>query len=265
MAFLRFSFVYLIAGAFAIVKASTEPENKISVSGSAFSSSSSADEDPPSKSLPIDSKAAVEFAILSKAVLVKTPVSGVPGVGQYLNYLSGGPSVVAAKLAKRPFVPGVTYPILAKTTDVSSFSCWDVQLSGYYADIDNRCQIFRYCDVNGRETSFLCPNTTVFNQVLLVCDHWYNVICERSVNVAEWANSHMIGPIPIQRPPSQPCHPVINCLIDPCDKRFARCPRYPNAHCYSHCCKAYWFERNLVEVTGHCDIPVHVSGAPSDG
>ncbi|OQV14299.1 hypothetical protein BV898_11534 [Hypsibius exemplaris] len=240
------------------VNGETKPvAHKISVSGNAFSST---DQVPLSKSLPIDSKAAIEFAALTKAVLVKTPVNGVPGTEQFLNYLSGGADLVAVKMAKKPVVPGVDYPVLSQTTDVSSFSCWDVQLSGFYADIDSRCQIFRFCDINGREYAFLCPNTTVFNQVLLVCDYWYNVVCERSAYVAEWANSHIIGPLPIQwlPPLKRPCAfgQTINCLLDPCDKKIASCPRYPNAVCRSNCCQAYWFLRNGVEVTGQCHLPL---------
>ena len=35
------------------------------------------------------------------------------------------------------------------------------------------------CDLNGKRTSYLCGNTTVFNQITLVCDYWFNVDCER--------------------------------------------------------------------------------------
>lgn len=38
------------------------------------------------------------------------------------------------------------------------------------------------CDGLGRQFSHACPNTTLFQQRMLVCDHWYMVNCSRSEN-----------------------------------------------------------------------------------
>ncbi|KAJ8960518.1 hypothetical protein NQ318_013802, partial [Aromia moschata] len=37
--------------------------------------------------------------------------------------------------------------------------------------------VWHYCDLNGGQASFLCPNGTIFSQVALTCDWWYNVKC----------------------------------------------------------------------------------------
>ncbi|XP_047517579.1 uncharacterized protein LOC125057748 [Pieris napi] len=54
--------------------------------------------------------------------------------------------------------------------------------SGYYADVETDCQIYHMCDGLGRQFSYSCPNTTLFQQRMLVCDHWYMVNCSNSEN-----------------------------------------------------------------------------------
>lgn len=44
--------------------------------------------------------------------------------------------------------------------------------------------MFHICD-NGRKVSFLCPNGTIFRQSHLICDWWFRVDCERSVELYE--------------------------------------------------------------------------------
>lgn len=36
------------------------------------------------------------------------------------------------------------------------------------------------CDGLGRQFSYSCPNTTLFQQRMLICDHWYMVNCSRA-------------------------------------------------------------------------------------
>ncbi|KRT81156.1 Carbohydrate-binding protein, partial [Oryctes borbonicus] len=64
--------------------------------------------------------------------------------------------------------------------DVSNkFSCQG-RGGGYYADVDSGCQVYHMCDGLGRQFSYSCPNTTLFQQRMLICDHWYMVNCSRS-------------------------------------------------------------------------------------
>ncbi|PZC76233.1 hypothetical protein B5X24_HaOG204839 [Helicoverpa armigera] len=52
--------------------------------------------------------------------------------------------------------------------------------SGYYADVDTGCQVYHMCDGLGRQFSYKCPNMTLFQQRMLICDHWYMVNCSMS-------------------------------------------------------------------------------------
>ncbi|KAF7991461.1 hypothetical protein HCN44_008773 [Aphidius gifuensis] len=48
----------------------------------------------------------------------------------------------------------------------------------YLADRLSRCQIFYVCYGNrGNGVPMICPNGTLFNEKLQVCDWWYNVTC----------------------------------------------------------------------------------------
>ena len=79
-----------------------------------------------------------------------------------------------------PGVPGDDYPIYAETPE-TSFICDDKVSGGYYADPETECQVFHICVDQGRagnaKYSFLCPNGTIFNQEVTVCDWWFNVDC----------------------------------------------------------------------------------------
>ncbi|KAG6444327.1 uncharacterized protein LOC115439799 [Manduca sexta] len=69
-----------------------------------------------------------------------------------------------------------------------TFSC-ENRTYGYYADVDNDCQVFHICLPtqlpSGRAVtyrySFICPNETVFNQEVMVCTRPIDAIdCEDS-------------------------------------------------------------------------------------
>lgn len=75
-------------------------------------------------------------------------------------------------------LPGGSDEILEKPYK-DSFSC-EGQGYGYYADVDNNCQVFHIClpieDNEGKVTeyakwSFVCGNGTVFDQQSLTCNH----------------------------------------------------------------------------------------------
>lgn len=61
----------------------------------------------------------------------------------------------------------------------TNFSCVG-RASGYYADIDTGCELYHMCDGLGRKFSYACPNTTLFQQRMLICDHWYMVNCSKA-------------------------------------------------------------------------------------
>ncbi|XP_055373701.1 myb-like protein AA [Condylostylus longicornis] len=72
--------------------------------------------------------------------------------------------------------PGVDYPNLAEIPP-TSFNCKEQRYKGFFGDPETNCQVWHYCDLNGGQASFLCPNGTIFSQVALTCDWWFNVKC----------------------------------------------------------------------------------------
>jgi len=73
---------------------------------------------------------------------------------------------------------------------VDTFTC-DGLSYGYYADVDNACQMFHICYPvvypDGQEEmfkwSFLCPNQTMFDQSTLVCTFPLDALpCEEAPN-----------------------------------------------------------------------------------
>ncbi|KAL7049432.1 hypothetical protein ACKWTF_003695 [Chironomus riparius] len=77
----------------------------------------------------------------------------------------------------------------------SEFDCEDTE-PGYYADMENDCQIFHRC-VQGHEGvySFICPTGTRFDQRVLVCvwEHQYNFDCSQSRKYYHDSNRAFLG------------------------------------------------------------------------
>jgi hypothetical protein len=71
--------------------------------------------------------------------------------------------------------PGIPFKNIPET----SFSCQN-RGNGYYADTETGCQIYHHCDGLGRKSSYACPNATLFQQRMLICDHWYMVKCSEA-------------------------------------------------------------------------------------
>nr|XP_023012160.1 uncharacterized protein LOC111502325 [Leptinotarsa decemlineata] len=81
-----------------------------------------------------------------------------------------------------PGKPGVDYPALS-TIPKTTFNCKTQRYKGFFGDPDTNCQVWHYCDLNGGQSSFLCPNGTIFSQVALTCDWWYNVKCSSTAQL----------------------------------------------------------------------------------
>ncbi|KAF8790658.1 uncharacterized protein LOC129960349 [Argiope bruennichi] len=79
-------------------------------------------------------------------------------------------------------IPGealVDYPTF-HTIPRTAFSCIEQEYNGYYADMETSCQVVHLCQDGGVQSSFLCPNGTIFNQEKLSCQWWYKVNCANS-------------------------------------------------------------------------------------
>ncbi|GAV04516.1 hypothetical protein RvY_14785 [Ramazzottius varieornatus] len=85
---------------------------------------------------------------------------------------------------------GQDYPTLSEIPAVN-IDCASFKQPGFYADQNNRFQVFHRCDVNGNLTSCLCPNMTLFNQITLICDAFYNVDCGQSGQFQDHSNSRL--------------------------------------------------------------------------
>ncbi|XP_044259553.1 uncharacterized protein LOC123008045 [Tribolium madens] len=81
-----------------------------------------------------------------------------------------------------PGRPGIDYPALS-TIPQTSFNCKTQRYKGFFGDPHTNCQVWHYCDLNGGQASFLCPNGTIFSQVALTCDWWYNVKCSSTTQL----------------------------------------------------------------------------------
>ncbi|XP_011643637.1 uncharacterized protein LOC105431255 isoform X2 [Pogonomyrmex barbatus] len=72
---------------------------------------------------------------------------------------------------------------LIRDNIVDTFSCQN-RIYGYYADMENECQVFHVCMPQTRGSirwSFICPAETVFNQATFVCTQTESSIpCEES-------------------------------------------------------------------------------------
>ncbi|XP_014270402.3 uncharacterized protein [Halyomorpha halys] len=75
---------------------------------------------------------------------------------------------------------GRTQRVLASPDiPITAFSCSGRPI-GYYADLETNCQVYHMCGEGQRQYSYMCPNTTLFHQRMLICAHWYQVNCSRS-------------------------------------------------------------------------------------
>ncbi|GIY12241.1 hypothetical protein CDAR_225711 [Caerostris darwini] len=98
-----------------------------------------------------------------------------------LIFLSGLALSLAASRSKRAAYELPDGAELLVGAVKTSFACAN---DGYYADIDNNCQIFHVCqtvvkpDGNAEmlQWSFLCGNQTVFNQFSFTCSSYEDAI-----------------------------------------------------------------------------------------
>ncbi|OQV17709.1 hypothetical protein BV898_08166 [Hypsibius exemplaris] len=139
----------------------------------------------------------MQASLIVFAVVIGVAVGGAvngdqqPKVWDALAKLRGKGALTAEQIqALLPnSVAGKDYPNLAVIPSPRSIQCNPAK-PGFYADASaaSKCQVFDRCDVNGLLTSYLCPNATLFNQVTLICDYFFNVDCSQSASFADYSN-----------------------------------------------------------------------------
>jgi len=107
------------------------------------------------------------------------------------------PALQPAEVATVEASKGINaYPTYNTIPD-TRFSCSSKAGPGFYADSEAGCQVFHRCELSGNVTDYLCVNTTIFNQITLVCDKWYNVDCGRSLEFENFANTRLYTDKPL--------------------------------------------------------------------
>lgn len=107
--------------------------------------------------------------------------------------------------------PGTDYPVLG-TVPYTNFYCDEQPYPGFFADPETRCQTWHYCDIDGRQATFLCPNGTQFSQAVFACDWWFNVRCDLSERLYV-INSRLYGR-PTRLDPARPHRTITKQLLE---------------------------------------------------
>merc|ERR1711935_694960 len=107
--------------------------------------------------------------------------SGAPREGKQFGVVEDIDMGIKMLMMSVPGEPGVDYPILSRVPR-TEFSCTGRQPDRFYSDPETGCQVHHKCSggAAGRvflKYSSLCPNGTLFDQVLQTCDWWYVVAC----------------------------------------------------------------------------------------
>jgi hypothetical protein len=74
---------------------------------------------------------------------------------------------------------GIDFPAFA-FIPATNFTCRNT--SGiFYSDSKTQCQVYHLCNATFIQQSFLCPNTSIFNDEIQKCDSWYKVNCSSGI------------------------------------------------------------------------------------
>ncbi|XP_055340681.1 uncharacterized protein LOC129589825 [Paramacrobiotus metropolitanus] len=131
----------------------------------------------------------------AKTLVKRAPSAQSPKVFSALDVLRGGANrqlgVDQIQELWLNVKPGQDFPLIAEIPK-ASVDCAKFNQPGFYADVDaGQCQVFHRCDINGNLTSYLCPNMTLFNQITLVCDWWFNIDCAQAKQFYDYSNSRL--------------------------------------------------------------------------
>ncbi|ODM88363.1 hypothetical protein Ocin01_18319 [Orchesella cincta] len=99
--------------------------------------------------------------LVSALKLILTLKLGLPSNGEKTSGITTEAPITTTDATGIPGTPGVDYPVMHNIPQ-TGFDAW------------------HYCDFTDGHSTFLCPNGTLFSQVLLTCDWWFNVDCDQA-------------------------------------------------------------------------------------
>jgi hypothetical protein len=140
---------------------------------------------------------AVVLAVVCDARVLVKRAEQQPKIWDALKVLRGGKDLTTEEIQDllNNAVAGKDYPVNAVVPD-KAVDCSSYSQPGFYADDSepSKCQVFHRCDENGKSSSYLCPNETLFNQITLICDWFVNVDCSVSKQFVDYSNSRLGDP-----------------------------------------------------------------------
>jgi len=154
-----------------------EPDFVLAITGAAASSSGEAAPKPSKKSKRPKRAAGDQNPKVFSALAVLSNDKSKMDAGQWFDVYKNAQA-------------GQDYPILV-TIPEANVQCGSVKPGFYANDGAGKCQAFDRCDINGNQTSYLCPNMTLFNQITLVCDWFWNVDCSKVRQFYDYSNSRL--------------------------------------------------------------------------
>ena len=125
-----------------------------------------------------------------KSIVLPTIVAYVAALFVLAPLISSAPQSPANALAKA--FPADAETLLNRTPLQANFKC-EGKAYGYYADVDNNCQVFHIClpiendageVIETAHWSFICGNGTIFDQATLTCNHEADAFpCEKAATL----------------------------------------------------------------------------------
>ncbi|XP_055340550.1 uncharacterized protein LOC129589726 [Paramacrobiotus metropolitanus] len=169
-----------------------EPDYVVVATGAAESSSSASASGSVTikKTVSVKGKPKREF---DEHQIEKRAAGQSPKVFSALDDLSGGKTKLDAGQRQDIYKnaqAGQDFPTLS-AIPAAGVDCGSVKPGFYANDGAGKCQSFDRCDVNGNLTSYLCPNMTLFNQITLICDWFFNVDCSKARQYYDYSNSRL--------------------------------------------------------------------------
>ena len=114
-----------------------------------------------------------------KSIVLPTIVASVAALFVMAPLISSAPQGTESPATALAYAFPADAETLLNSPLQSNFKC-EGKAYGYYADVDNNCQVFHIClpiendageVIETAHWSFICGNQTIFDQATLTCNH----------------------------------------------------------------------------------------------